>query len=168
MSLSGKDRKKHSEMGLTRQIQLREVIKNEKKICRNDWSQSPKGLIIEEHLMIFLGYFSPALIKTYVVATHLKRLGEALLMSTHNIRFMAKLEMTKITQKYYQILLLMKSSGYVFTHIHRGCRHTHLLQIYQNINVHKVDHTKPINYSVCVGRLTFASGDSALYCQAAL
>ena len=40
MSLS---RKENSETGLKRQIELQEVIKNDKKNARNDWSQSRRN-----------------------------------------------------------------------------------------------------------------------------
>ena len=69
--------------------------------------------------------FSPVFRKTYNVATHSKRLSEALLMSTHTI-FYGEIE--KVSQNYHQILL--NSSGALqnvltLVMLNKLRRHTH-------------------------------------------
>ena len=56
------------------------------------FSQVPIRGIVEKYLVTILRYFSYFSIKIYVVGTHKKCLGKALLMSIHNIYFHGKLE----------------------------------------------------------------------------
>ena len=74
-----------------------------------------RGLVMEEYLMIFwdivvLFSIKKKKKKTYVVGTHQKRLSEALLTSTHSICYLLYREIGELSQNFYQILLLNKSS----------------------------------------------------------